>query len=327
MSDSAFQIWCNARLPLAIKERMQRTLAGQNLSFAAPGPGVRESNVAVLAPIPAGAEILFGQPDPGQVINTASVRWVHLNSAAYTNFDRPEIRKAMEDRGVALTTSSFVYAEPVAQHLLAMMMGIARCLPAALDAQRGPRDWAFHKLRSESQLLHGQTVLILGYGHIGQRFAELLAPLNLKVIAIKRRVSGQEAVPVFTENDLDHLLPETDHLVNILPSNPETNKYLNAKRLGALKRGSVVYNIGRGTTLDQEALIHGLISGHLAAAYLDVTEPEPLPPDHPLWSAPNCYITPHTGGGRHDEMESLADHFLNNFRRFSLGEEMRNRVI
>lgn len=306
---------------------MRETLTGQHFTLAEAGPGVRVTNVAVLAPIPEGTQIAFGQPDPADALKNPSLRWVHLNSAAYTNFDRPEIRKNLEDRGVALTTSSSVYAEPVAQHLLAMLMGIARCLPAALDAQRGPRDWAFHKLRAESQLLHGQTVLILGYGHIGKRFAELIAPLNLKVIAVKRRVSGDEAIPVFRTDEFDRLLPATDHLVNILPSNSETTKFLNAARVSALKKGAIVYNIGRGTTLDQDALISGLNSGHLGAAYLDVTEPEPLPPDHPLWSAPNCYITPHTGGGRHDEMDSLADHFLENFRRFHQGEALKNRVI
>ena len=87
------------------------------------------------------------------------------------------------------------------------------------------------------------------------------------------------------------------------------------------------YNIGRGTTVDQSALLDALHTGKLSAAYLDVTNPEPLPPDHPLWSAPNCYITPHTAGGHHDEFERLARHFIDNLRRFERGEELVDRIV
>jgi phosphoglycerate dehydrogenase-like enzyme len=126
---------------------------------------------------------------------------------------------------------------------------------------------------------------------------------------------------------VDEWLPRADHIVNILPANEGTVHFLNAERLASLKRGAIVYNIGRGTTLDQEALMRELHGGRIAAAYLDVTDPEPLPPDHPLWQTPNCFITPHTGGGHVTEKERQVRHFLDNLRRFEKGEPLHNRIL
>jgi phosphoglycerate dehydrogenase-like enzyme len=102
---------------------------------------------------------------------------------------------------------------------------------------------------------------------------------------------------------------------------------VNADRLSAVKHGTVFYNVGRGTTVDQDALLAALKSGQLSAAYLDVTDPEPLPTEHPLWTTPNCYITPHSAGGHKTEQERLVQHFLDNLRRFEKGETLQDRVI
>ena len=102
---------------------------------------------------------------------------------------------------------------------------------------------------------------------------------------------------------------------------------MNRLALQAVKPGGIFYNIGRGTTVDQEALRAALESGRLAAAYLDVTDPEPLPPDHPLWATRNCFITPHTAGGRDDEFEQLVRHFLANLLRFEAGIPLLDRIV
>ena len=116
------------------------------------------------------------------------------------------------------------------------------------------------------------------------------------------------------------VLAEADHVVNVLPENDETRKYVNARRIACFKPGARFYNVGRGATVDQDALIEGLKSGRVGAAYLDVTSPEPLPPGNPLWTAPNCFITPHTAGGRIDEGVGLVSHFLANLSVFGTGE-------
>ncbi len=208
-----------------------------------------------------------------------------------------------------------------------MILGLARGLPAALDVQRGDKSWPMQTLRPRLTLLSRQTVLILGFGAIARRLVELLRPLEMNLIAVRREIRGDESVPVVKASAVDGLLPRADHIVNILPANEESNNFLNAERLARVKRGAIVYNIGRGPTLDQNALMRELRSGHIAAAYLDVTEPEPLPPQHPLWETPNCFITPHVGGGHNKEKEHQVKHFLENLRRFEQGETLYDRLL
>ena len=272
------------------------------------------------------AEIAFGQPNAQTGSQSEKLLWIHLDSAGYTSFDRANIKQSLTQRGTALTNSSAVYDEPCAQHLLAMILTLARELPMALDVQRGNRSWPMQVLRSRVRLLNDQTVLILGFGAIARRLVELLRPLEMNLIAVRREIRGDESVRVMNTSAVDELLPRADHIVNILPANENTNNFLNAERLANLKQGAIVYNIGRGTTLDQNALLRELRGGRIAAAYLDVTEPEPLPPDHPLWQTPNCFITPHIGGGHDREKERQVKHFLDNLRRFEKGEALRNRI-
>jgi phosphoglycerate dehydrogenase-like enzyme len=115
-------------------------------------------------------------------------------------------------------------------------------------------------------------------------------------------------------------------VISILPENADSIHFISTERLGWMKPGAIFYNIGRGTTVDQQALFESLRSGHLGAAWLDVTDPEPLPDDHPLWTVPNC-ITPHTAGGHGDESETLVRHFLENLNRLLEDLPLRDRVI
>lgn len=273
------------------------------------------------------SDIAFGYPPPESVLQSPKLRWVHLNSAGYTTYDFDEIKNQLRERKIILTNSSSVYDEPCAQHLLAMITSLARQLPAALDSQRGDQSWPMNPLRATSRLLNGQTVLMLGFGAIARRLVELLQPLHMNLIAVRRSPTGNEPIRVKHVSEVDELLPLAHHVVNILPANEETKNFLDARRLSLLKPGAIVYNIGRGTTLDQDALVQVLTSGLVAAAYLDVTNPEPLPSTHPLWTTPNCFITPHSGGGHSIEKQRQVEHFLENLRRFESGEELNNRIL
>lgn len=327
MNDDNLTIWCNN--DFTSDQTVQRDLLvkgvgdHQLLMFEPDQDGRNGQSRLALET----ADIVFGYPDVQAVVDCKKIRWVHLNAAGYTSFDRDEIKKALTTRHVMLTNSSAVYDEPCAQHLLAMILSLARGLPLALDEQRGARSWQMSVMRPSLRLLNGQTVLLLGFGSIARRLVELLQPLEMDLIAVRRKVSGAEPVRVVTVASVDEFLPIADHVVNILPANEETYKFLNAHRLGSLKQGAFVYNIGRGATLDQDALIKELHSGRIAAAYLDVTDPEPLPPEHPLWTTPGCYITPHTGGGHDREKERQVKHFLDNLHRFEDGEPLVNRVL
>jgi len=220
-----------------------------------------------------------------------------------------------------------VYDDPCAQHALAMMMAFARRLPESLETQLGDRAWHWERRRSESFLLNGQTALLFGFGAIAIRLCELLAPFRMNLIGVRRSVKGDEPAKVITEDQVAEFLPRADHVINLLPANHSTTGYFGEDRFRRMKPGAIFYNIGRGSTVDQEALLAALERGSLAGAYLDVTTPEPLPPDHPLWSAPNCFITPHSAGGQVREQNDLVGHFLENLRRFVSEMELLDRIV
>jgi len=319
-------IWSNTEFsgdPLAA---LTSGIKPHNLIF----PGERSaSSLAVAGPDSAldGADVAFGQPDPASVMNSPRLRWVHLTSAGYTRYDTDEFRNAVSARGMVVTNSSSVYAEPCAEHALAFMLAHARSLGAARDMQRIDHSWDTMPLRAGSRLLLRQSVVMLGFGAIGRRLAELLSPFFVKITAMRRNPTGMEGIPVVSEAGLFHALAGADHVVNLLPDNAGTRRFITAEMFAAMKPQTVFYNIGRGTTVDQDALLANLRSGHLAGAYLDVTDPEPLPPSHGLWTEPRCFITPHTAGGFDTELDSLARHFLDNFRRYLSGSALNDRVM
>lgn len=328
MTPRPLTIWCNAAFPAPAMRALEQALTAAGHRLLLP-PDLKASNLAVGGPDPLlpNAEIAFGQPDPRQVIELDRLRWVHLTTAGYTRYDSPEVRSALASRGAALTTSSGVYEEPCAEHLFAMMLSLARRLPQSLLEQHADRAWRQAEHRAHSRLLVGQSAALYGFGTIARRLTELLTPLRMTLTGVRRTVRGDEPIRMLRTEEADVLLPAADHVVNILPAARGTESYFDATRFNRMKPGAIFYNIGRGSTVDQGALEQALRSGRLSAAYVDVTEPEPLPPDHPLWSAPNCFITPHTAGGHDREFESLVAHFLENLARFTGGVKLADRVV
>lgn len=310
-------IWTNAVLGQGARARLEAGIAagGHRLIVS------KRASASVLVaagedPELADADIAFGQPDAEGCRRSEKLQWIALTSAGYTRYDNEETKATLRARGAVLTNASSVFAEPCAQHALAMMLGLSRALPASVAEQTGERRWMFFERRLESRLLNGQTVLLLSYGAIAKRLVELLAPFGMKIYALRRRAYSEAGVHVIDEGRLSAVLPQVDHIVNILPENEETYRYVNARRLALVKPGAFFYNIGRGPTVDARALIDALESGRLGGAYLDVFDAEPLPSSNPLWTTRNCWITPHTAGGRSDQDEALADLFLNNLEKF-----------
>lgn len=318
-------IWCNTRLPPATESRLSKSAAPHRLLFSLQRTGNLAAGRA--DPLLAEADIAFGQPDPDQILSLDRLKWVQLSSAGYTRYDRTDLRETLSRRGTFMTTASSVFDEPCAEHVLAFMLAGARALPACIANQIGPRAWPITDIRSHSRLLVGQTAVLLGFGAIARRLVQLLQPLRMNLMAIRQTPRGDEPIPVHPVSSVESLLPQADHIIDILPSSPATDGFLNPARFAAMKPSAIFYNIGRGTTVDQDALLHALDTGRLAGAFLDVTVPEPLPPDHPLWKAPNCFITPHTGGGHIDEFDRVVDHFLSNLRLFESHSPLRDRVI
>lgn len=319
-------IWCNAKFSAADTRLLQEGTQGHRLVFAA------DASASVLAagrpdPSLAEADVAFGQPDARQCLALPRLRWVEVTTAGYTRYDTPEFREAFLARGAAFSNVSQVFADPCAQHVLAMMLALGRRLLPSHRDQLGDHSWHYAERRYESRLLTGQTVVMLGFGAIGRRLAELLTPFGMKLIAVRRQTRSERGVRIVPEESLSSVLAEADHVVNILPDNAATLGYVNARRLSCCKPGARFYNVGRGTTVDDAALLEALRSGRISEAYLDVFATEPLPPEHPFWSQPNCFITPHTAGGRHDQDTAIVTHFLANLAAFQSGAPMTDRIV
>jgi phosphoglycerate dehydrogenase-like enzyme len=325
MSSVPLTVWCNAHLTEPAMRELRDGIAPHRLMV----PGDRTINLVVGRPDPllAQADVAFGQPDPRQIIELPNLRWTHLTTAGYTRYDTEPVRTALRSCGAALTNSSSVYDEPCAEHVLSMMLALARRLPQSWVDQSTTRPWHAAEHRIHSRLLVGQTALILGFGAIARRLVQLLAPFRMNLIAVRRTVSGDEPIETHPFPRTGELARRADHVISLLPANASTEQFFDADLIGAMKPTAIFYNIGRGTTVDQYALRTALEVGRIAAAYLDVTDPEPLPPDDPLWLTPNCWITPHTAGGHEDEFERLVRHFLENLRRFTAGEPLLDRII
>jgi phosphoglycerate dehydrogenase-like enzyme len=318
-------IWANPFLTASAEELLVRSTASHRLILAEKPEHVLD--IATLDPRLLEAEIVFGQPDPKAIIRSEKLRWLQVSSAGYAPYDTNEIRSALKERTAIMTNSSNVFDEPCAEHLMAWLLADARQLYPSYQNQLGPHGWPQNDLRQNVRLLADETVFIVGYGAIGRRLTELLAPYAVRVIGYRRRPQPGSEIRVVGPADLASTLADADHVINILPDSAQTRGFFNAQRLRQIKAGARYYSIGRGTTTDQDALTESLKSGHLVAAYLDVTDPEPLPPDNPLWTTPNCYITPHTGGGHFNESDRTVRHFLENLHRYEQHNELINRVF
>ncbi len=205
---------------------------------------------------------------------------------------------------VVVTSGVGLHDRPVTEHALALVLALLRRLPAALAAQAEHR-WAddlgglqpLHPEGAVTTLLDAR-VLVWGFGNIGQNLAPLLQALGAQVRGVGRSAGERSGFPVVAEDRLEAELEHTDVLVMILPATEATTHALDAARLAALPRHAFVVNVGRGSTVDEPALVAALTEGRIAGAALDVTEVEPLPADSPLWDAPNLLLTPHAAGGR-----------------------------
>src|SRR5205823_11713811 len=136
----------------------------------------------------------FGQPDPQQIAALKRIKWVHLSGAGYTRYDSSAVRAAIQLRGIIVTNSSSVYSLPCAEHLLAMMMALSRQLPQAFREQLGSRPWQTPAIRAACDVLDAQTVVIFGFGAIARRLVELLAPLHMNLIGVRREPRGDEPI-------------------------------------------------------------------------------------------------------------------------------------
>jgi phosphoglycerate dehydrogenase-like enzyme len=325
MNQHSSVIWTNVRLAEAELGLLQAETRSHQLIVADAGPHVLAENSG--DPQLASAAIVFGQPSAEDVLKSKHLRWLHVSSAGYTRYDRRDLFDHFAANKIAFTNSSSVFSEPCAEHALAVLLAHGRQLYRSYLDQLKDREWQQNETRAAESLLSEQTILIVGFGSIGQRLAEFLKPFGSTLFGFRRRPQPSPGVTVLGLDELAATLPAADQVLNFLPENADTIHFFGKDQFSRFKPGACYYSLGRGTTTDQAALIDALKAGQVRAAYLDVTDPEPLPPEHPLWSAPNCYITPHSSGGHHNEALRLTKHFLSNLRLFDTGQPLIDRIV
>jgi phosphoglycerate dehydrogenase-like enzyme len=225
------------------------------------------------------------------------------------------LRGAVPD-GVTVCNARGAFDDALAEWVVGVILAFGRGLLVARDAQ-ARHEWVDMELEE----LGGSTVVILGQGSIGSAVAARLRPFGVEVVGVAR--TARDGVAGL--DDLDRLLPRARTLVNMLPLTSETLGLLDARRLALLPDGALVVNGGRGRTIVTDALLAETRSGRLSAA-LDVTDPEPLPPDHDLWTLPNVLITPHVSGDSRGAFSRVQRIVESQIRRFAAGDPLENQV-
>jgi phosphoglycerate dehydrogenase-like enzyme len=271
------------------------------------------------------ADAIIGWELPAHLLAAATrLRWMHAAGAGVERYELAQIAA----RGVMLTNSSGVSAPNMAEHVLGMMIALTRCFPRLIVAQTR-RQWRDEATHREVGELQGQTVLVAGTGDIGSAVAQRAAAFGMRVNGLRRRADASPPPGferVFALADLHAALADVDHVVVTLPDTPSSRGLFDAAAFAAMKPGAVIYNVGRGPVIDTAALIAALESGRLAGAGLDVTDPEPLPANSPLWEMENVLITAHTSGATPRYWERQADLIADNIRRIQRGDAPRNLV-
>ena len=278
---------------------------------------------AALTPHIGDYEVLFGHPVPALLRQASQLKWLCSDYAG--------VEKYLDDAvwprpDCLLSNASGAYGPTISEHILMVLLMLLRRMPE-YQADLCQRQWTFHTpIRS----IIGSHVVMLGTGDIGSHTARRLKALGASVTGVCR--SGRSKEPAFDRvvpiQELDSVLPSTDALVMALPSTPETEGVLSRERIALLPERAYVVNVGRGSAIDQNALVEALMQRKLAGAALDVMTPEPLPADDPLWDCPNTIITPHVSGNMSLGLtcDIDVDMFCADLARYAAGEPLANLV-
>lgn len=253
-----------------------------------------------------------------------NLRWVQSWSAGVDRY--LGLEGLMQNDAIAFTNMKGAHGPVIAEHVFAMVLSLARQLPAFHAAQR-EATWNRRAGRGQFALAES-TLVVVGMGGIGREIAKRGRGFEMEVLATvrTRRAAPDYVDELGTNEDLDGYLARADVVAIALPLTDETRGLFDAERITKIKPGAVLVNIARGPIVDTEALVAALESGHLKGACLDVTDPEPLPSDSPLWARDDVIITPHTAGAAQLTGERRWALFRENVQRFARGEELVNLV-
>ena len=251
------------------------------------------------------------------VIQKGRLQWIQSSAAGMDHCLVPSVIGA----DIPVTSASGVLADQVAEHTVALLTGWHRSMPVFYRAQQKKEF-----IRRPTSDLTGKTVGIVGLGGVGRRLAEVLAPFKVRILATDMFPIGKPTMveELWPADKLDDLLAIVDVVVLCLPLNQMTQGIIDRKRFAQMKDGALFANMARGMLVVGDDLVEALDSGKLAGAVMDVTDPEPLPVDNPLWEMPNVIVTPHVGGQCARRIDNMTRMFCENLRRRKSGEPLIN---
>lgn len=267
-------------------------------------------------------EIVYGGLRREQMAQATRLRWLQTRGAGVNSLITPQMR----DSDLVVTNASGIHAEPITEHMFGMLLVVTRRLREAWEQQK-TRQWSGYDFGAHVDMLAGKTLGVLGVGAIGGHSAQVGKAFGMRVLGLRRTGGTHPHVDrMYTPDERLDFLRESDVVMNSLPLTEKTRHFMGAAELAVMKPTAIVINTGRGSTIDTEALMAALREGRLGAALLDVTDPEPLPPDHPLWTLDNVYITPHYSGSHLAYSRRANRIFLENLRRYLQNEPLVNVV-
>lgn len=274
---------------------------------------------------PEGAEIFFSWGLKGSVVEAVvkqakDLRWFHLMSAGVDSLMFP----AMVESGIILTNARGIFAVPISEAVLAVMLLAAKNLRQNLE-NAAKAHWE----RLPREELYGKTAGILGYGSIGSATGERLSALGMRVIGLKRRVEqpvNGAAERIFSPHELHDFLEASDWVIICAALTSETAYMLGEEQFRRMKPTAWLVNIARGAIVDEKALLRALDEGWIAGACLDAFSQEPLPPDSPFWHHNKVIVTPHNAGASHETIRRNLNLVMENLDLYLKGEPLRNVV-
>ncbi len=254
------------------------------------------------------------------------LRWIQLNNAGTEGFCEPG---ALPETTV-ITNATGAYGLAISEFMLGMLLMLYKHLDHYYDQQKAQIWGRIEPGKGTDPMISGSTTLVIGLGDIGTTFARKMDALGSKVIGIRKSAAPKPEFvqEQYTMDALPDIIGQADIVAMSLPGYAQTRHVINKDMLKLMKKNAVLINVGRGMSVDSMALCEALHEGRIAGACLDVTEPEPLPADHPLWSAPHVLITPHASGGFAVEatLEKVVALSAGNVARFVKGEALENVV-
>ena len=267
-----------------------------------------------------GIDVIFGNVQPKLLENATNIKWVQLGSAGADEYV-PAIKN-----GMLVTNATGGYGETISEHILGMLLMLQKKFHTYYDSMKE----GVWQRRGEVLGIRESTTLVVGMGDIGGKFAEKMKMLGAYVIGVRRSDMRKPdwCDELYTMDHLDELLPRADSVVLVLPQSEETKGIMDKTKFALMKEKSIFINVGRGSAVVQEDLIEALNNNKIWGAGLDVATPEPLPCDHPLWSAKNLLITPHTSGGFSlpKNTDDILEIFFDNLERWQNNKPLLNVV-